>query len=96
MCNSILTGIALSVHLWWLIAASGLSDSALKQLQKYNDRDFDCYSSFTIFSRTECLSHSYKAGNCGTFLGNECVLAKDSKSSVSWLTLSYPLAILTL
>lgn len=45
-----------------------LTLTALKQLQKHNDCDFDCYSSFTIFSRTECFSHSHKAGNCGAFL----------------------------
>lgn len=45
-----------------------LMPTALKRMQKRNDYDFDCYSSFTIFSRTDCFSHIHKAGNCVTFL----------------------------
>lgn len=45
-----------------------LTPTALKQMQKHNDYDFDCYRSFTIFSRTVCFSHIHKAGNCVTFL----------------------------
>lgn len=42
--------------------------TAFEWMQKHNDYDFDCYSSFTIFSRTGCFSHIHKAGSCVTFL----------------------------
>lgn len=45
-----------------------LTLTALEMMQKHKDYDFDFYSSFTIFSRTDCFSHKHKAGNCVTFL----------------------------